>query len=208
MAAQTTLSHRERLLREGTKLLFAVGYHGTTVDGILEAAGVPKGSFYHHFGSKEAFALEALGRYQRFQHDLLARWSEKSGLSTADAVVGYFEEMAGAFVRSRHQRGCLVGKLSSETAASSTVFRRALAEYVRDWKAQLVELLGRGITRGDVRADMPVEQLADTVLALIQGVFVMGLAVREQSILTSVSTALRVLITQPPTNSETTTKQK
>lgn len=191
MNAQATLSHRERLLREGTKLLYSLGYHGTTVDKILAASGVPKGSFYHHFGSKEAFALEALDRYQRFQHDLLAKWSAKQELSAADAVVGYFEDMAAAFVRSRHQRACLWGKLATETAASSPAFRKALAEHIRAWKAQLTELLARG----DVRTDMTLDQLADAVLSLIQGVFVVALAARDQGMLDATALALRALVT-------------
>jgi TetR/AcrR family transcriptional regulator, transcriptional repressor for nem operon len=191
MSARATVPHRERLLREGTKLLYALGYHGTTVDRILEASGVPKGSFYHHFGSKEAFALEALDRYQRFQHDLLARWSDRTDLSAADAVVGYFQDMAAAFVRSRQQRACLWGKLSTETAASSPAFRRALAEHLRAWKAQLTEVLARG----DVRTDMPLDHLADAVLSLIQGVFVIALAARDQAMLDATAVALRALVT-------------
>ena len=54
------LTHKERLLRQGTKLFYAQGFHGTTVDAILASAGVPKGSFYHHFGSKDDLVTEAV----------------------------------------------------------------------------------------------------------------------------------------------------
>lgn len=195
MTGRETPTHRERLLREGTKLLYSVGYHGTTVDNVLAAAGVPKGSFYHHFGSKEAFALEALARYRRFQFDILDRWSAKEDLTAADAVVGYFQDIAAAFARSRHQRACLLGKLATETAASSPVFRKAVADHVRSWQAQLVALLERGRQRGEIRTDIPVDQLAAAVLALIQGVFVMALAVRDQRMLDATAGTLRLLVT-------------
>jgi TetR/AcrR family transcriptional repressor of nem operon len=184
-------------MREGTKLLYAYGYHGTTVDRILEQAGVPKGSFYHHFGSKEAFALEALQRYMEFQHDLLGRWAERDDVSTADAVVGYFEEMAAGFAKSRFQRACLLGKLSTETAASSPTFRHALAAAITAWRRQLADLLSRGRERGDVRCELTVDELTDSVLALVQGAFVIALSVRDQAGLDATAATLRLLVAAP-----------
>jgi TetR/AcrR family transcriptional repressor of nem operon len=191
------LSHREKLMREGTKLLYAYGFHGTTVDRILEESDVPKGSFYHHFGSKEAFAKEALGRYMHFQLDLLAQWSTKDELDTTDVVLGYFADIADAFARSRHQRACLLGKLSTEMAAGSPSFRALLAADIERWKVALVELLRRGSERGDIREDLTIDEMADAVLALIQGVFVLALAVRSQAMLDATATALRLLIRRP-----------
>ena len=49
---EAVLSHKERLIRAGGKLFYENGFHGTTVDAVLAEAGVPKGSFYHHFGSQ------------------------------------------------------------------------------------------------------------------------------------------------------------
>jgi TetR/AcrR family transcriptional repressor of nem operon len=167
------------------------------VDRILEASGVPKGSFYHHFGSKEAFAREALERYVRFQLDLLAKWSAAQEIDTADAIYGYFTDMAEAFTRSRHQRACLLGKLSTEMAAGSPAFRDLLAADVLRWKEKLVDLLQRGRDRDDVREDLTVDELADAVLALIQGVFVLALAVRNKAMLDATGATLRLLIRRP-----------
>jgi TetR/AcrR family transcriptional repressor of nem operon len=193
MSAQKQLTHRERLLREGTRQLYAHGFHGTTVDGILEATGVPKGSFYHHFGSKEAFAREALARYTQYQLDLLAEWSAKD-LDTAGIVAGYFLDLAERFTRTGHRRACLLGKLSTELAADSATFRRALLTDMRAWRTQLVELLRRGHDRGDVRDDLTVDELADSVLALVQGVFVVALTVRDPAALTSVGKSITLLV--------------
>lgn len=191
------LPHREKLLREGTRRLYSHGFHGTTVDGILAATGVPKGSFYHHFGSKEALAKEALRRYLTFQLDLLESWTAKADLPTADVLVGYFTDMAEAFTRSEYQRACLFGKLSAEMSAGSPEFRAVLADHVKEWQVPLRELLRRGQERGDVRGGLTVEQLADAVLALVQGVFVLALAVRDEAMLDAARTALRVLVENP-----------
>jgi TetR/AcrR family transcriptional regulator, transcriptional repressor for nem operon len=194
---QKPLSHREKLIRVGTQQLYAYGFHGTTVDRILEASGVPKGSFYHHFHSKEKFAKEALDRYIRFQFDLLARWAGKDDLDTADVITGYFNDMAVAFTRSRYQRACLVGKLSTEMAATSPAFREVLAADIEQWKAKIVELLQRGRDRGDVYEGITIDEMADTVLALIQGAFVLVLASRNDAMLDATRTALRLLVVGP-----------
>jgi TetR/AcrR family transcriptional repressor of nem operon len=195
MSAPVAMPHRERLLREGMRQLYARGFHGTTVDAILEASGVPKGSFYHHFGSKEAFTREVLRRYMEFQLSVLERWSRESELPTTELLAGYFGELADGFVRSDFRRACLAGKLSTEVAADSEIFRSQLGADMAAWKQAISRLLGRGQERGDVRVDRTAPALADTVLALIQGAFVVALASRETASLDSVRESLALLIT-------------
>lgn len=187
-------SHRERLLREGTRQLYEHGFHGTTVDGILAAAGVPKGSFYHHFGSKEEFAKQVLARYMDFQLDQLATWAARTDLSTPDLVAGYFRDLADRFIRSRHSRACLAGKLATELAPGHREFRRRLRADLTTWRARLVDVLERGQERGDVRTDQDAGVLADAVLAMIQGAFVVALAARDDTSLAAVCTGLRLLL--------------
>jgi TetR/AcrR family transcriptional regulator, transcriptional repressor for nem operon len=192
-----TLSHKERLLRHGTKLFYAQGFHGTTVDAVLASAGVPKGSFYHHFGSKDVFGQAVLDRYMRFQVDLFQNWAGKQGLTTSDRLTGYFSEMSQIFIKSGYQRACLAGKFSTEVAATSDLFRTQLRDQMKAWKRALVELLQQGQASGDVRRDRTAEDLADAVLSLIQGAFVLALSTRDKHTLTAVGTTIAVLI-EPP----------
>lgn len=193
-------SHKERMLRQGMKLLYANGFHGMTVDALLAASGVPKGSFYHHFGSKDAFAQAVLGRYAQSQRDLLDRWTERAELSTPDKLTGYFREMAENFVRSDYQRACLAGKLSTEVAASSEPFREQLDQDLRRWKHQLIAVLENGQQRGDVRTDRDGGDLADSLLALLQGAFVIALSTRDEESLEAIAGTLRDLIAIPRPN--------
>jgi TetR/AcrR family transcriptional regulator, transcriptional repressor for nem operon len=197
-AQQTeTLSHKERLLRQGTKLFYAQGFHGTTVDAVLASAGVPKGSFYHHFGSKDAFGQAVLDRYMQFQSDLFDKWAAKKDVATADKLTGYFKELSQLFVKSGFQRACLTGKFSTEVAASSDLFRDQLADQIRAWKSKIVELLQQGQAVGDVRGDRPAEELANGVLSLIQGAFVLALSTRDRDTLAAVAANVSLLI-EPP----------
>jgi TetR/AcrR family transcriptional repressor of nem operon len=193
-----TLTHKERLLRHGTKLFYAQGFHGTTVDAVLESAGVPKGSFYHHFGSKDTFGQQVLDRYLQFQIGLLEKWAQTPDLSTPDKIVSYFKEMAQIFVKSGYQRGCLIGNFSAEVAATSDEFRLQLKSQIRVWKANLVRLLREGQANGDIRDDRTAIELADAVLSVIQGTFVVALSTRDKKMLATTADTLRLLVERQP----------
>lgn len=60
MNSSIRLDKRELILAKGSQVMTRRGYHGTGVMEIVQAAGIPKGSFYHYFASKEDFALQAL----------------------------------------------------------------------------------------------------------------------------------------------------
>ncbi|BBY63061.1 TetR/AcrR family transcriptional regulator [Mycolicibacterium helvum] len=198
MATQeAVLPHKERLLRAGIKLFYENGFHGTTIDAVLAQAGVPKGSFYHHFGSKDAFAQAVLDRYIRFQGELFTTWFARTDLSTVDQLTGYFKDMSQVFINSGFQTACLTGKFSTEMGAASDYFRPQLARQIGMWKTRLSTLLAAGQQRGDIRDDRPSEDLADAVLALIQGAFVLTLSTRDERTLTSVCTTIKDLVAPP-----------
>lgn len=193
-ASGETLSHRDRLVRQGMRSFYALGFHGTTVDAILESAEVPKGSFYHHFGSKESFARVVLEQYVQLQLDLVAKWADRDDLSTHGQVEGYLDELVSAFVRSGYERACLAGKFSTELAASSDTFRQQLNGGFARWKAALVAMLALGQERGDIRNDRTADDLATTVLVLLQGGFVVALSEHDGGALASVRTTLAAVM--------------
>ncbi len=57
---------RDLLLQAGLEVLTEKGFSSTGIDGILKRVGVPKGSFYHYFSSKEDFGTQLIERYTRF----------------------------------------------------------------------------------------------------------------------------------------------
>jgi len=188
------LPHKERLLRQGMKLFYAEGFHGTTVDAVLASAGVPKGSFYHHFGSKDVFGQAVLDRYLDFQIDLFDKWAAKKNLSTSAKLGGYFKEISQIFVKSGYQRACLAGKFSTEVAAASDSFRELLSAGMQLWKSRIVELLAAGQADGDVRQDRTAEDLADAVLSLIQGSLVIALSTRDKHTLAAVGATIKSVV--------------
>lgn len=196
MPAQSrqAVPHKERLLRSGMRLLYSHGYHGTSVDALLLDAGVPKGSFYHHFGSKEAFGFAVLDRYDAYQAEVLARWATREDLTVPERLAGYHRELVERFVASGWQRSCLIGKLSNELAPSSDAYRRRLVEGLAAWRSSISALLAEGQRRGEIRDDEAADTVADAVLAMIQGAFVAALTLHEDEYLNAVTRGLVDLV--------------
>jgi TetR/AcrR family transcriptional regulator, transcriptional repressor for nem operon len=188
-------TYRSQLLAEGSKQFHVRGFHATAVNEILDGAGVPKGSFYYHFGSKSQFGLSVLDEYMKSHLDLFGSWSSRDDLPVAERFGGYFDDLIRDFVKSDYSKLCLLGRFSSDLAASDPSLRSRINTAYDRLLGAYVELLDAGITRGDLPAGVDINQRADSILALAQGAFVVALANRSVDYLSGVSGIVRQLAT-------------
>lgn len=148
-----------RLTDAGYLLFNRHGYNATGIQQITDQAGVPKGSFYNHFDSKEAFAAQILRHY--------ADWVDEAwDLCLADAPADALGAIRHAFARfvEHHARtqcqGCLVGNFAAEMAESSPVCRDVLQASMQAWRVRLATLIERAQREGSVRGDVPASTLS------------------------------------------------
>lgn len=135
---KTSPTTRSNLLRVGVDLLHAEGYNATGIKEIVDAASVPKGSFYNHFESKEAFGAEVVDSY------FWSSWPELESALT-DPEVPPLERLRRYFISRRDMfrageftRGCMLGNMSLEVADHSARVRDRLAAHFETW-AELFE---------------------------------------------------------------------
>src|ERR1700757_3187172 len=102
-------SHREKILTEGLRVVHERGYGGASVRDIVEAAGVPQGSFTHHFASKEAFFLEVLDLYFRDARATIERTLRNDSLPPLKRLRAYVDAQIEYLNEIGLQNGCLVG---------------------------------------------------------------------------------------------------
>lgn len=143
---------REALCNAGVAVLTEKGFSSTGIDEILRAVGVPKGSFYHFFGSKEAFGAELISRYDSyFSHklDLFLLDEEKTPLARIDA---FCTEAERGMRRFGFRRGCLVGNLGQEMGSLPEAFRAQLIEVLRNWQCRLEACLEEAKLIGEIPA--------------------------------------------------------
>src|ERR1700739_2300149 len=129
---------RADLLEQGTQLMLRSGYAGTGLVELLEAAGVPKGSFYNHFESKEAFAVELVRRYYDAHDRRLASLIGQPGRAPLERLRSYFEDLRRRAVDASPQaRGCLLGMFALEMAGSSEPLRQTVSDVFRRWQGRV-----------------------------------------------------------------------
>ena len=162
------LQTRERLLDAGLDLLVARGYNAVGVQEIASAAGVPKGSFYNHFPSKEAFALEVLELYRAGACEALGAAAAGDGgpLERLRRLLeASFREMAEA----DFELGCLAGRLTQELAGEHEAFREPLENAFLCMRAVLTRLLAEAKGLGQLPADLDPEATAEFLFNAWQG---------------------------------------
>jgi len=158
-----------KLLDEGVALLTDRGYHGAGLQELVQKVGVPKGSFYNYFDSKDAFGAEVVGHYiEPFVRQLDAHL-QSSGLSARAALRAYFDELIEELERREFHGGCLLGNLIGEIGESSGLCQDALRAAVRRYRDKLREGVARGQREGSFRADMDSAVMADFLLNAWQG---------------------------------------
>ncbi|WP_375590811.1 TetR family transcriptional regulator C-terminal domain-containing protein [Hoeflea alexandrii] len=139
---------RSRILSQGRALVLAQGFGGLGLTELLTASGVPKGSFYHYFGSKEAFGCDMLHAYVE---DYLAALDAiiARPQPAAERLDSFFSAALAGDAGSMADR-CLVVKLAAEIADLSENMRKILDEGVAAVCGRLAILLRQGAGDGSV----------------------------------------------------------
>lgn len=148
-----------RLAEAGYALFQQNGYTATGIQQITDKAGVPKGSFYNHFDSKEAFAAQVLRNYGKWMG---AAW-HASLRDAPPSPLGTLRHVFTQFI-AHHDRngcqGCLVGNFAAEVAEASEPCRAELATVLDDWRERVADLIDQAQQAGEVRRDLDARALA------------------------------------------------
>jgi TetR/AcrR family transcriptional repressor of nem operon len=167
---------REQIVETAVVEFHRHGFAGCSVDTITKAAGVPKGSFYNHFRSKEALAAEAIGRYATN-----AEWNNDvdPGLTPLGELRARFAAMRDVLVGNDYTRGCLIGNMGEEAADHSEVIRATVRACVDGWTAGIVALIQAAQATGEVAQGLNAELLGSFVLDAWEGALLRAKVVRN-----------------------------
>lgn len=165
-------STREHLLEVGLERLRSTGYTATGVKEILDLAGVPKGSFYHYFPSKEAFASEVFQLYAEGELRRAERILGERKVAPLKRLRQYFEELISVYGQSGGISGCLVGSLSLEVADHSPKLQTQLQSVFGVWQKGIADVLREAVERGDLPKSTQSDSLAEFLLNSYEGALV------------------------------------
>lgn len=166
---------KDRLLDAAERLMLAKGFAATTVEAVCDAAKVTKGSCFHYFESKAQLGTELLERFcasgeKRHRHLFGAEPDPRKRINA------YLEGMIRLVQDPIMRRGCLLGTFAQELCDTHPKMRAACARGFEGWVGRLSDELARAKTRYASRASFDPQELAEHIIAVVEGALILGKA--------------------------------
>jgi TetR/AcrR family transcriptional repressor of nem operon len=158
----------------GREVVHERGFNGCGVQDITEAAGVPKGSFYNYFDSKETFAADILEEYWlsiEARHGAILKDARRKPLVR---VTRFFRALTHDHARHQFALGCLIGNLSLELSNVSDETRLKVSAILGRWQAALAECLREAQKQGEMPADLDPIEVASVAIDAYEGAVMRG----------------------------------
>jgi TetR/AcrR family transcriptional regulator, transcriptional repressor for nem operon len=172
---------RERLLDAGLETLHRRGFNGCGVQEITDNAGVPKGSFYNHFESKEALGAAVLERYWQQRACAALRLLEEPDGRPRERLSRYFAALAVNMAKHAYTGGCLIGNLGAELSDQSELVRIGVAKVFAGWTEALESCIQEGQREGEIRADCDAAVLASFLINAWEGALLRAKVVKNST---------------------------
>jgi TetR/AcrR family transcriptional repressor of nem operon len=160
---------RLSLIREGARLVHSKGYNNTGLSDILKASGVPKGSFYHYFRSKDDFGLAIIEYFGGFIREMLKEYLDDTSTPPLERLGRVMDAYHALFEKMGHRCGCPIGNLMQEMSDLNEDFRGKVGDVYSFMKDGIEQCLKEARQRGDIPDDLDPGRTAQFILNSWEG---------------------------------------
>lgn len=151
---------KQKILETGAELIHLKGFNHTGLQEILNAAGVPKGSFYNYFKSKEDFGLQVIDHFAGYYTFISRPILEDPALSPLQKIERLLEWFMDFFKSKDYAYGCPIGNLAQEMGDLSPAFRDRLMLAVNIMVDGYSVLLAEAQKDGEISQQLNVREAA------------------------------------------------
>jgi TetR/AcrR family transcriptional repressor of nem operon len=185
---------KEEILIAGIEVMKLKGYNGTSVKDIVDAAAVPKGSFYNYFESKEAFVLAAV------------EFTANAGRERAESILGnprippltrlqaYFEDSVASACRNGFREGCFLGNMCQEMADTSDTLRQVLNRKLKQLTGLLAQTIREAQEQGAITRPLDPDQTGEFLFNAWEGAIMRAKASKCREPLDAFLSMLQVIL--------------
>ncbi|ULH17075.1 TetR/AcrR family transcriptional regulator (plasmid) [Deinococcus sp. KNUC1210] len=159
---------REQLLESGLETLHERGFNATAVQDITEAAGVPKGSFYNHFVSKEELGAAVVQRFVLTNQPIREMLSDET-LAPLERLRAYFTALVETALQRQRYRGCLLGNFATELSGQSSLIRTEVDGALSQWTDAVATVIAEAQQAGQLTDPQPAADLAAFIINAWEG---------------------------------------
>jgi TetR/AcrR family transcriptional repressor of nem operon len=174
-------SNREKILTEGLRVVHERGFANASVRDIVQAAGVPQGSFTNHFTTKEAFGLEIIDLYLVKARDTIAATLRNDALPPLARLRAYIDAAINRHGREGMRNGCLFGNFTAEACDHSEVIRHRLVEIFAEVQQAVAYCLRAAVKAGELPRNFECDEVAGFVVSSLQGATLLAKARRSSA---------------------------
>lgn len=160
---------KTRILKAGARIVLQKGFFDTGLAEVLEAAKVPKGSFYFYFKNKEDFGLQLIDFFAAHLKAVNDKIYKDESLSHLERIRRAYKSRVELFQNRDFKGGCPIGNLALEMGDRSPAFRRKLNEVFADMKQNLADRLLEARSSGEISESLDVDEAADFILSSWEG---------------------------------------
>jgi len=152
---------KSHLIRVGLETLTEFGFSATGLDTILKKAGVPKGSFYHYFKSKEAFGIALVSAYDDYFIAKLKKYLTDLNTPPLERLINFTQSAINGMQKYQFKRGCLVGNLNQELNHLSDEFKARLLQSYKAWQRQVEQCLNDAQQQGTIANNVDTQLMSE-----------------------------------------------
>ena len=191
---------RQHIIDTALPIILGKGFSAVGLSELLSEAGVPKGSFYHYFKSKEAFGEALLDSYFADYHARLERRLKASEGDAAQRLMSYWTTWLETQASEGTAGKCLIVKLAGEVSDLSEAMRAALQRGTERIIALLAEGVDDGVADGSLAAADGVDEQATALMlyTLWLGASLLTKIRREPSALDAALATTTAVLSRPP----------
>lgn len=174
------------LVDKGLELMYLRGYNDVSIKDLVDAAGMPKGSFYNHFKSKEDFALAVIDRYAEIWHNDLRTFLADRKYNARERFTRFFDHMIDTYENNTHfTKGCLAGNFSQELGDVNDTFAQHVDTVFRTAESYFIHAVRDGQREGSIDAELDAEATGQFLLNAFEGAMVRMKSARSSRPLTA-----------------------
>ena len=173
------ISNRDKILTEGMRVVHQHGFAGASVRDIVQAAGVPQGSFTNHFASKEAFGLEVIDLYLTNSRAVMRDTLLNDALAPLQRLGAYIDAGMNRLNKDSMRNGCLFGNFTAEACDQSESMRQKLLDVFAEVRRSVAYCLKAAVDAGELRPDFDCDEVAAFIVSSLQGANLLAKAERS-----------------------------
>jgi TetR/AcrR family transcriptional repressor of nem operon len=161
----------DEILDIGYDVLRKNGYHNVGVNQILKEAGIPKGSFYNYFESKEDFATKVMQRYGQTNSNWMQDFFSKSELSPIESLKSFYKFMIDTNEKDEFLSGCIINNMSIEVGRiNDTISSKANEQFI-NWLNILANVISKGQELNEITMKFTALEIAEFLHSGFYGTF-------------------------------------